>query len=69
MAISNDGRELLDKMFSLVQTPETRAASAGMKTTNVAAAPRSIPPPPPTTTIVPVPAPAVTPKPASQPAR
>ncbi|MCC3482469.1 MAG: hypothetical protein JGK39_31485 [Microcoleus sp. PH2017_12_PCY_D_A] len=33
------------------------------------AAPRSIPPPPPTTTIVPVPAPAVTPKPASQPAR
>ncbi|MCC3460006.1 MAG: hypothetical protein JGK33_10080 [Microcoleus sp. PH2017_11_PCY_U_A] len=39
MAISNDGRELLDKMFSLVQTPETRAASAGMKTTNVAAFP------------------------------
>ncbi|MCC3575242.1 MAG: hypothetical protein JGK30_25955 [Microcoleus sp. PH2017_40_RAT_O_B] len=39
MAISNDGRELLDKMFSLVQTPEARAASAGMKTTNVAGFP------------------------------
>ncbi|WP_293305582.1 hypothetical protein, partial [Microcoleus sp. PH2017_22_RUC_O_B] len=34
-----DGRELLDKMFSLVQTPEARAASAGMKTTNVAGFP------------------------------
>ena len=35
MALTNDGRELLDKMFSLVQSPEVRTASAGMKTTNV----------------------------------
>jgi hypothetical protein len=35
MAVTNDCREFLDKMLSLVQSPEARTASAGMKTTNV----------------------------------
>ena len=38
MAISNDGRQLLDRILSVAQAPEARA-SVGMKTTNVAGFP------------------------------
>lgn len=39
MAISNDGRQFLNSILKLADSPETGAARTGMKTTNVASYP------------------------------